>query len=296
MTALPFVLAASSLFQAAPASQPRRVVVSSGDEIVVPAGTTARILSRRQAQLRIVAAPERREVVVLVDEEKDGAPPDGLVDRAYRYVLQDEFPEQYTFRGEGAVEDLLEIKDGDLRRPAGLIFITPAGRLSFSPSLGDRDPGTTFFRSPSSHGSTLTATASASRSFHDVEYLWLNHLENSQPGMPATSVRLTPAPGAPVAASAPGATDSPARALLEVNPSYTADAMQRKIEGRVDLQVTVQPDGTVSDAIVVRSLDPELDAEALKAVKKWRFAPALRGGQPVVATVPVQMHFTLASR
>ncbi len=183
MTALLFLLTALPLTHAAPQSpQPRGVVVSSGDEIVVPPGTNARIVSRHAAHLRILVAADPREVLVLVDEEKDGGQPDGLVDRVFRYTLQEDFPPQCTFSGEGAVEDALDIKDGDVRRPASLTYVTPAGRLRFTPPE-EREPGTTFFRATASHGATLTIHTPGSRLFPDVEYVWLNHLENTRTGV-----------------------------------------------------------------------------------------------------------------
>jgi TonB family protein len=305
MTAVVLAVAALSLPHSGPPSQSQRVVVSSGDELVVPAGTNARLVSRRRAQLAIVTTPDKREAVVVVDEEKDNAPPDGLADRVYRYELEDECPDQYLFRGEGAIEEVLEIKDGDLRRAPTVVFITPTVRLRFGALMDVPDAGTAFVRSTRGQSATLMPNSPGSRAFQDVERIWLNHVENAQPGTPRTSVTLTAEPAAPVTPQArtgaestvpvaPDAPDSPPRLLVQAKPSYTADAMRRKVQGRVVLQVTVEADGTVSDAVVAAPLDPDLDAEAVKAVRKWRFAPAMRSGRPVAATVPVEMAFTLA--
>jgi protein TonB len=85
------------------------------------------------------------------------------------------------------------------------------------------------------------------------------------------------------------------RVLHEVKPQYTADAMRAKVQGVVELEAVVLPDGSVGDVQVTRSLDRTfgLDNEAIKAVKQWRFAPGTRLGQPVPVLVSVELTFTL---
>lgn len=83
--------------------------------------------------------------------------------------------------------------------------------------------------------------------------------------------------------------------IREVKPQYTAEAMRAKISGVVLLEAVVQPDGTVGDVRVVKSLDPVfgLDQEALKAARQWRFVPGRRQGQPVPVLVSIELTFTL---
>jgi protein TonB len=85
------------------------------------------------------------------------------------------------------------------------------------------------------------------------------------------------------------------RLLKEVKPAYTGDAMRAKIQGVVTVEAVVLPNGTVSDVHVTRSLDRTfgLDEEALKAVKRWVFAPGTRFGQPVPVLVEIELTFTL---
>jgi TonB family protein len=85
------------------------------------------------------------------------------------------------------------------------------------------------------------------------------------------------------------------RVLREVKPQYTADAMRAKVQGVVELEAVVLPDGSVGDVQVTRSLDRTfgLDNEAIKAVKQWRFAPGTRLGQPVPVLVTIELTFTL---
>jgi TonB family protein len=83
--------------------------------------------------------------------------------------------------------------------------------------------------------------------------------------------------------------------INEVKPSYTADAMRQKIQGIVMVEAVVMPDGTVGQVQVIRSLDGTfgLDQEALKAVRRWRFRPGTRFGQPVPVLVEIELTFTL---
>lgn len=92
---------------------------------------------------------------------------------------------------------------------------------------------------------------------------------------------------------APGLT--PPALLQEVKPSYTPDAMRARIQGVVGLECVIETDGKVGDATVIRSLDAVhgLDAQAIKAVKQWRFKPAMRDGKPVRTAVTIELTFTL---
>ena len=85
------------------------------------------------------------------------------------------------------------------------------------------------------------------------------------------------------------------RLIREVKPPYTAQAMRAKIQGEVLLECIVQPDGTVGDIRVVRSLDSTfgLDQEAIKAARQWRFHPGTKQGQPVPVLVTIAIAFTL---
>jgi periplasmic protein TonB len=85
------------------------------------------------------------------------------------------------------------------------------------------------------------------------------------------------------------------RLVREVKPGYTSDAMRARIQGTVRLQAIVSPDGSVSTARVVRSLDATfgLDQEALKTVKQWHFLPGTLAGRAVPVLIEVELTFTL---
>jgi TonB family protein len=94
---------------------------------------------------------------------------------------------------------------------------------------------------------------------------------------------------------APGNGVSLPRVVKEVKPVYTAAAMQKKIQGSIWTSAVVGPTGDVTDVSVTRSLDSQfgLDVEAVKAVRQWKFTPAVKDGQPVAARVTIELTFTL---
>ncbi|HEX5217690.1 MAG TPA: energy transducer TonB [Vicinamibacterales bacterium] len=80
-----------------------------------------------------------------------------------------------------------------------------------------------------------------------------------------------------------------------VEPKYTSAAMLAKIQGSVDVDVVIGPDGRVARARVARSLDAinGLDVNALAAAKEWTFTPGLEGGQPVPVLARLTLNFRL---
>ena len=85
--------------------------------------------------------------------------------------------------------------------------------------------------------------------------------------------------------------------IKEVKPSYTAQAMSAKLQGRVEMDAVVLADGSVDPASIriTRSLDATfgLDQQAIVAVKQWHFRPGTFKGQPVAVRVGVELTFTL---
>jgi TonB family protein len=83
--------------------------------------------------------------------------------------------------------------------------------------------------------------------------------------------------------------------VREFKPNYTSEAMRARIQGVVTMEAVVMPDGSVGDVHIVRSLDQQfgLDKEAVSTIKKWRFKPGMRLGQPVPVLIVVEMSFTL---
>jgi protein TonB len=113
------------------------------------------------------------------------------------------------------------------------------------------------------------------------------------PAAPPQTPAETPWP--PVGVSRPGGDVTPPRLISEAKPRYTPEAMRAKIQGFVEMEAIVLPDGTVGEIRVTRSLDRQfgLDDQAVSALKTWRFRAGTRNGVAVPVLVEVEMSFTL---
>jgi len=81
--------------------------------------------------------------------------------------------------------------------------------------------------------------------------------------------------------------------VSSVQPGYTDDARKKHITGTCTLQVTIDTNGIPQNVHVVQSLDAGLDANAIEAVKQWRYKPATRNGVPVPFDSSIDVNFRL---
>ena len=92
----------------------------------------------------------------------------------------------------------------------------------------------------------------------------------------------------------PGGSVTPPRVLVQVSPKYTDDALFRKIQGTVEMELVVTKDGRPANIRIIRSLDPGgLDEVAIAAVERWRFEPGRLAGAPVNVLVTVMLDFLI---
>ena len=83
---------------------------------------------------------------------------------------------------------------------------------------------------------------------------------------------------------------------LGQNIKYPADAKEKGVQGRVIVQFVVEKDGTIVNAKVVRGVDPDLDAEALRVVNqspKWK--PGKQKGEAVRVKYTLPIMFRLGN-
>jgi TonB family protein len=81
--------------------------------------------------------------------------------------------------------------------------------------------------------------------------------------------------------------------MRNVNPVYPARARSERVQGIVVLEALITTEGCVSELGVARSVHPQLDFAALRAVMGWRYAPALVDGVPAPVFMTVTVNFTL---
>lgn len=93
---------------------------------------------------------------------------------------------------------------------------------------------------------------------------------------------------------AAAAVEAPAAEIHNPPPEYPASAVRRRWEGSVVLAFEVRADGTCGDISVIESSGHAiLDEAAVRAVREWRFRPALRDGVPVPARQTIRFTFRL---
>lgn len=77
------------------------------------------------------------------------------------------------------------------------------------------------------------------------------------------------------------------------DPPYDEEARRAKLSGIVLLQMVVDENGFVRDAIIVRPVGMGLDEQAIKTVRTWKFRPAARNGQPIKSRLTVEVSFRI---
>lgn len=81
--------------------------------------------------------------------------------------------------------------------------------------------------------------------------------------------------------------------VYATDPRYTAAARKKKLQGVCVVSLLVDTTGVPRDVRVVKSLDPGLDANAVKAVRGYRFKPGMRKGKPVTTELNIEVNFQL---
>ncbi|HIY88456.1 MAG TPA: TonB family protein [Candidatus Bacteroides pullicola] len=85
--------------------------------------------------------------------------------------------------------------------------------------------------------------------------------------------------------------------FIEDNLNYPQEAKDKKIEGRVILQLVVDETGQVTDPKVMRGIDPLLDAEAIRVVKAMpRWTPGKQDGKAVSVRYTLPVAFLLGGK
>ena len=78
------------------------------------------------------------------------------------------------------------------------------------------------------------------------------------------------------------------------NVKYAKIALENGIQGRVVVQFCVEKDGSISNTIVTKSVNPYLDKEALRVVSSMpKWTPGKQKGKPVRVKYTLPVHFRL---
>jgi TonB family protein len=86
---------------------------------------------------------------------------------------------------------------------------------------------------------------------------------------------------------------TPPKVLSKIEPDYTDEARNAKIEGVVELSVQIGADGLAQNIQITRSLDGGLDQSAVAAIQQWRFKPGEKNGKPVRVAAKIEVNYRL---
>lgn len=123
------------------------------------------------------------------------------------------------------------------------------------------------------------------------------------PGAPGEREEAPPPPPTPTPVVKPTPTPTPdvvrltsqltqGRVLRKVEPPYPALAKQARIQGLVQVQISISESGTVTDVTLLTG-HPLLRDAAMQAAKQWRFIPTELNGQRVRAIGMLTFNFKL---
>ena len=78
-----------------------------------------------------------------------------------------------------------------------------------------------------------------------------------------------------------------------IQPAYPPIALQSAVSGRVWVKFYVDKKGVVREVVVVKAVPTDLgfEEESIKAVKQWKFTPAIQDKHPVGVWVAQAISF-----
>ena len=285
-----------------PLPQGQRIEVHDGDTVIVRDGARVKLVYRREAHVRAVYNASQHWLLLLVDYATNGAP-DGGVDQSYTFHgLEGDWPLGERWEGSAVVDDYASAGQ-PMTNGVGITveqgffqILQPTNRLQFRDDRATVLAASGFGRGGGGNRPfdeiERTQAASATMNYERNKDLPRSGVSTYTSGMAMSggSSGLSgalPAPGAPVRV---GGTIRPPERLVYVPAVYPEQARAADTRGVVILEIVIGPDGSVSDAKVLRSI-PLLDQAALDAARQWRYAPTLLNGNPVPVIMTVTVSF-----
>jgi protein TonB len=83
--------------------------------------------------------------------------------------------------------------------------------------------------------------------------------------------------------------------ITTVQPRYPPELLKARAQGTVTLVFLLDEEGRVTDPRVERSSRAEFEQPALEAVRKWRFKPGMKDGEPVKTFMRLPLRFSIAN-
>lgn len=80
-----------------------------------------------------------------------------------------------------------------------------------------------------------------------------------------------------------------------VDPKFPKDLREQGVSGIVMVTCDIDHQGNVQETSVEKSTHQAFEQPALEAVKKWKFRPARKDGEPVAIRVTIPIRFVIQS-
>jgi protein TonB len=84
--------------------------------------------------------------------------------------------------------------------------------------------------------------------------------------------------------------------LLAPPPEYSEQARKKQVSGSVLVGLIVDTDGNPRNVRVIRGIGNGLDEKAIKAVRAYKFKPAVKNGEPVAVALNIEVNFQIFPR
>lgn len=138
------------------------------------------------------------------------------------------------------------------------------------------------------------AIAATIQDLQSTSYGYTNSADNGSNSSATAKVQATVFTAVEKMPQFPGGERAMLQCVAE-NIRYPHEAAEANIQGRVVVKFVVKADGSIGDVVVLRSVDPQLDAEAVRVVKSLpRFIPGEMGGKPVDVWYTLPLNFRLS--
>jgi protein TonB len=83
------------------------------------------------------------------------------------------------------------------------------------------------------------------------------------------------------------------KVLSAPEPSFSESAKATKVSGKCLVYLQVAEDGSIDHVAILRPIGIGLNEQAIGAVRRYRFSPAMENGKPVRVELNVEVNFQI---
>jgi protein TonB len=87
--------------------------------------------------------------------------------------------------------------------------------------------------------------------------------------------------------------NGPAHAIFQPLPELPDDLREDGLQTVAMARFSIHPDGSVEVELISPTHVPRLNQLLLDALRKWRFFPAMKDGQPIASSQDIRVHFNV---